>query len=108
MLLSVIVANTVTIVGLWFKMQNRIERLEEKKVEDQRSIDRDCAEMKRQIEAIWDWKDEHEKNANDIREKYNRELSRLEGANLVVNEQFKQIMNILEDIKERISELEKK
>lgn len=78
-------------------MQNKIDRLEDEK-----------SEAKRQIEAIWDWKDEHEKNANDMREKYNRELSRLEGANLVVNEQFKQIMNILEDIKERISELEKK
>lgn len=95
--LSVIIANTIAIVGLWFKMQNKIDRLEDEKIE-----------AKRQIEAIWDWKDEHEKNANDIREKYNRELSRLEGANLVVNEQFKQIMNILEDIKERISELEKK
>lgn len=94
---AIIIANTVTVAGLWFKMQNRIDRLEDEKVE-----------AKRQIEAIWDWKDEHEKNANDIREKYNRELSRLEGANLVVNEQFKQIMNILEDIKERISELEKK
>lgn len=87
-----------TIIALsigWNKIQNKSERLEEKD-----------AEQGRQIEAIWKWKDAHEKEAIISREGLNRDISRLEGANLVVNEQFKQIMSILQDIKERIERLE--
>lgn len=91
---AVIVANTITIASLWFRMQNKIERLEE-----------DRSENKRQIIALWGWKDSHEREASDYKDSNNRELAKLGGQNLVVNEQFKQIMNSLSDIKEEFSDI---
>lgn len=87
----------IGLAGIWFKVQNKVENLE-----------KEDSEQGRQINALWMWKDGHEKEAAQNRESINRELFKLEGANMVVNEQFKQILAMLEDIKERISELEKK
>jgi predicted nuclease with TOPRIM domain len=87
----------ITIVAGWFGMKYGLDRANEK-----------ILEGSRQIEALWSWKDEHEKDSNGIREHLNKDISRLEGAQMVQTEQFKQIMQILEDIKERMGELENK
>lgn len=55
---------------------------------------------------IWRWKNSHEKESTNLREKYQTQLSELKGGQLVVNEQFRQIMMMLEEIKQRITELE--
>lgn len=89
------VGTLVTILGGWFGFKYGLDRVNEKITED-----------KRQIEALWKWINQHEKEANEMRERFNKDISRLEGANLVQTEQFKQILNLLEDIKERLSDLE--
>lgn len=87
----------VTIIAGWFGMKYGLDRANEKIIESNR-----------QIEALWKWKDDHEKDSNGIREHLNKDISRLEGAQMVQTEQFKQIMQMLEDIKERLGELENK
>lgn len=89
------VGTLVTILGGWFGFKYGLDRVNEKITED-----------KRQIEALWKWINQHEKEANEMRERFNKDISRLEGANLVQTEQFKQILNLLEDIKERLNDLE--
>lgn len=59
-----------------------------------------------EVVDFWKWKNTHEREAGNMREKYQNQLSELKGSILVTGEQFKQIMNILEDIKERITALE--
>lgn len=63
-------------------------------------------ELKRNIEAVWKWKDEHERDAANMREKYQVQLSEIKGGQMVVNEQFRQIMNDLREIKERLGKIE--
>lgn len=87
----------VGIVASWFGMKYGLDRANEK-----------IGENVRQIEAIWKWKDDHDKESNLIREKFNRDISELRASHLVATEQFKQIISILEDIKERLGELEDK
>lgn len=74
--------------GVWFRMQYKLERLDEKH-----------SEQARQIDAFWKWKDLHEKDSIRWREEFNKETARLAGANLVFNERLSQIMSILEEIK---------
>ena len=83
------------LAGVWFRTQFKIERLTEKN-----------DEQVRQVEALWKWKDIHEKESTSFREVFNRELSELRGSVLVTNEQFKQIMGMLIDIKDRLARLE--
>lgn len=91
------VSTVLGIVAVWFRNQYKLERLMEK--DD---------EQGRQIEAMWKWKDSHEKDSSTIRENFNKEISELRGSMLVANEQFKQIMTILIEIKDRLSRLEHK
>lgn len=58
------------------------------------------------IDDIWRWKSSHEKDSFATRETLQKELARLEGHNMVTNEQFKQIMAMLTDIKIRMEKLE--
>lgn len=92
-----LLATIVGLMGVWFKFQEKVERLEE-----------DKQETRRQIDAFWKWKDEHEKTAMELREKFNREIAALNASMMVTSEQFKQIVSILNEIKDRIQELEKK
>lgn len=85
------------IVAGWFGMKYGLDRANEK-----------IGENTRQIEAVWTWKDTHDKESNIMREKFNRDISELRASHLVATEQFKQIISILEDIKERLGELEDK
>lgn len=85
----------ITILGGWFGFRYGLDRANEK-----------ITENIRQLEALWKWVNTHEKEANEMRERFNKDISRLEGANLVQTEQFKQILNLLEDIKERLNYLE--
>ena len=87
----------VTIIGGWFAMKFGLDRANEK-----------IQEANRQIEALWKWKEDHAHDSNEMRERFNKDISKLEGAALVANQQFNQIMSMLQDIKERIEELEKK
>lgn len=89
--------SAITVIGGWFAVKYGLDRANEK-----------IAEGNRQVEALWKWKDEHERDSNSIRESLNKDISRLEGSHLVQTEQFKQIMAMLEDIKERLGDLEKK
>jgi seryl-tRNA synthetase len=92
---GVLVTGLAGFVTFWFKMQNKVDNLEAK---DNKQEER--------IEDIIKWSHDHEKDAAKAREEFTKELSKLEGANLVVSEQFKQIMSMLTEIKERISNLE--
>lgn len=92
---SVLLIWIVSLVGMWFRFQNKIERLTD-----------DQDEFKRQIAAFWRWKDEHEKWAASQKESMMKDIARLDASHLVVNEQFKQIMAMLQEIKERIDRLE--
>ena len=87
----------VGLIGIWFKFQNKVENLERK--DD---------EQGKQILDVVKWSHDHEKEASTIREQLNKDIVKLEGSNLVVNEQFKRILEILEDIKERLTKLENK
>lgn len=90
-----LLATIVSLVGMWFKFQNKVERLTETDIEQDR-----------QIKAVWKWKEDLERDMFAVRERYNDRMSRMEGSNLVVVEQFKQIMTVLEDIKDRLEKLE--
>ena len=85
----------VGLIGVWFRNQFKIERLEEKNNENFR-----------QIEAIWKWKEEHSKDSGIIRDDLNKDISEIRGSILVNGEQFKQVLNLLTEIKERLTRLE--
>lgn len=92
-----LIGTIVGLAGMWFKFQNKVDNLE-----------RRDEEQGRQIQNIIDWSHNYEEKAAARRDDINKELAKLEGANLVVNEQFKQIVNMLQEIKERITVLEEK
>ena len=91
-----LLATLAGLAGVWFKVQNKVDNLERKDLE-----------QGRQIEALWKWKDDNEKDASKAREEFSKELFKLEGAHMVTTEQFKQIMQILNEIKDRLSILER-
>lgn len=62
------------------------------------------AELKRNMEAVWKWKDEHERDAANMREKYQTQISEVKGAQMVVGEQFKQVLSVLNEIKDQNKE----
>lgn len=88
-------ATIVSLAGMWFKFQAKVERLEEDKLD-----------LKRQIEGLGKSFDTHEKEAIEMREHFNSQLSEFKGSLLVNGEQFKQILAMLQDIKDRITALE--
>lgn len=87
----------VGLIGMWFKNQAKVERLTEK--DNEQGLE---------IKDFWSWKNKHEKEANDNRERFNSQISELKGSLLVTGEQFKQIMSSLQDLKERMIKLENK
>lgn len=89
----------VTIIGGWFAMKFGLDRANEK-----------IQEVNRQVEALWKWKEKHEEEATNMRERFNKDISKLEGAALVATEQFRQILVMLQEIKERqrLEDLEKR
>lgn len=84
----------ITVIGGWFAMKFGLERVSEK-----------VLESNRQIEALWKWKDEHDREAAGMREKFNKDLSRLEGAQLVQTEQYKNILQLLEQLRDEIRDI---
>lgn len=103
----------IGLVGVWFRSQFKIERLEEKLAEHIIRTDKKHDEFERQKDALWKWIDVHEKDTEATREKIFRELSELKGTQLVTSEQFKQVLGMLQDfkndfteIKNRLSQLE--
>lgn len=95
------------LLGVWFRNQYKIERLEERAIEQTEAIFRTDKEYIRQVEALWKWKDQHERDALDTREKLNKDISELNGKNLVLTEKFTQIMTALIEIKAELIELKK-
>jgi hypothetical protein len=93
------VGTGVAIVGHYFVFNYRLDQLE-KKTDLHDNSDQE------QFKGVWKWKNEHEREAQKNRDELRMGISRLEGANMVVNEQFKQIMNILTEIKNRLTQLE--
>lgn len=96
----------IGLLGVWFRNQFKIERLEEKHDEHVISTEKKHEEYVRQIEAIWRKADESEKEATATREKLNRDIGDLKGTVSVNSEQFRQVINILTEIKERLTRLE--
>lgn len=84
----------ITVIGGWFAMKFGLERVGEK-----------VGEANRQIEALWKWKDEHDREAAGMREKFNKDLSRLEGSQLVQTEQYKNILQLLEKLRDEIRDI---
>jgi len=91
-----LLATIIGLAGMWTKFQGKVERLEE-----------DRTENRRQIDAFWRWKEEHEKLDIDTRENLTRDIARLDAGGLVVNEQLKNIVAILNEIKLQISDFRK-
>ena len=87
----------VTIIGGWFAMKFGLEGVNEK-----------VAESHRKMEALWKWKDEHDREANTMREKFNKDISRLEGGHMVQTEQYKQILQLLEELRDEFKEFREK
>lgn len=87
----------VGFIAMWLKNQHKVERLNEKD-----------SEQDRQHQAMWKWKDLHEKESAQIREQLHREIAELKGSQLVFGEQYKQIIAFLQDLKERMIKLENK
>lgn len=85
------------LIGMWFRNQYKVERLSEKDTEQERKI-----------EVLLKFKDSVPLALADIKEHMTRDISELRGSLLVVNEQFRQIITILSEIKDRLSVLENK
>lgn len=85
--------SAVTVIGGWFAVKFGLERAGEK-----------ISEANRQIEALWKWKDEHDREAAGMREKFNKDLSKLEGSQLVQTEQYKQILQLLEQLRDEFKD----
>ena len=92
----------------WFTLKFQVERLKERDVDQQNLIEERHNEQRIKIDAIVKWSHDHEREAYEQRDKFNKEISRLEGSLLVTTEQFKQVLNRLEEIIERLSRLERK
>lgn len=60
----------------------------------------------KELANVWKWKEMHVKESGEIRERFQTSISELKGSQMVVNEQFKQIMFMLIEIKDRLSALE--
>lgn len=96
------------LIGVWYKFQNKVENLEEARKSDIEKTKDERIEFRRQIEAVWKWKDEHQKEYSSLREDLQAEIAEIRGSTLVINEQFKQILEMLKEIKERLTKLETK
>lgn len=60
----------------------------------------------RDIASLWKWKSTHEKDAVEIRERIQAQISEIKGGQLVVDEKLSQIIAILQEIKDRLTEVE--
>lgn len=89
-----IVVTVSGFIGMWFRVQNKVDNLERKDTEQDDKI-----------KDIVRWSHSHEKEAADQREQINRNIYKIEGALLVTDQQFKQIMDTLKDMKEQINDL---
>lgn len=74
-------ATAATIVGHAFVVNYRVGRSED------------------DMKDIWKWKTSHEKESNELRSRYQDELSKLKGGHDVMTEKIQNIMKILEEIK---------
>lgn len=93
---SNILATIAALATFWIKLSNKVDRQEEI-----------VSELKRQINAVWLWKDDFEKTSAISKEKFFHDIARLDASSLVVNEQLKNIVLILQEIKSEISNLKK-
>ena len=96
----------IGLIGVWYRNSFRIERMEEKYAEHKESDDKKHIELERQKDALWAWIDTHEKDSGNTRETLNKEISEIRGENRVHGEQFKQVLGLLTEIKERLARLE--
>lgn len=94
------------LIGVWFRIQFKIERLEEKHAEHVALDDKKHDELNHQKDALWEWIDTHQKDSGRMREEFQKEISEIRGSQLVNNEQFKQVLGLLTEIKERLTRLE--
>lgn len=97
----------MSVVAGWFGFKYGIDRLNEKFTEHKKDDDDNHSEAKRQLEAIWKWKDEHEKESTKTREHFYTAIAEVKSANLVTETKFLQVLKILEDIKLDIADLKK-
>lgn len=96
----------IAIAGVWFRSQFKIERMEERFAEHVAEDDKRHAELERQKDALWAWIDGHEKDSSKTRELFQKEISEIRGEQKVNIEQFKQVLGLLTEIKERLTRLE--
>lgn len=103
-----LIATISGLVGVWFKFQNKVDNIDNYLREEKVRMKEEHEELMRQINAQWKWKESHEKEAAQIRASLNKDISEIRGGLLVTNEQFKQILEALKEIKERLTKLEEK
>lgn len=60
----------------------------------------------RDIASLWKWKSTHERDSVEIREKIQTQIFEIKGAQRVVDEKLSQIIAILQEIKDRLTEVE--
>lgn len=87
----------IGLIGTLYKSKNDTDNLKKKD-----------EEQDKRINDIIKWSHDHEEKAADQRERMSKDISKVEGSNLVVNTKLDQIMLGIEDIRERVSDLEKK
>lgn len=103
-----IISTAIGLITMWNKFQNKLDNLEQDRIEDLARMNEERQEHRRQMEAMWVWKDGHERSASEQRERYNREIAMLEGKHMAGDERHSQVMSRLDDILSRLSALEKK
>lgn len=61
-----------------------------------------------QLEKLWDWKDEHERDVAKFRLELQKQFGSLEGKVAIHDGNYAQIISILSEIKQEIKELRQK
>lgn len=87
------------VIGHVFVADYRIKR-------NERDTEKALESVSNNIKDFWAWKQSHEKDSSDTREKLLGQISEVKGSQLVQTEQFKQILSALEEIKDRLTNLE--
>jgi len=103
----VLITSIVGFIGVWYRNQFKIERLEEKHSEQHQEKEKEHREIHRQIDAFWRWKDDHVKEDTIKHENANREIGEIRGSLRVTNEQYGHILAVLNELKDRLTSLEK-
>jgi hypothetical protein len=97
------------IMGVWYRNEYRVTRLDEKYADLKEWLEEALSEHKRQVAAIWKWKEDHEKDASNMRLELQKQIGKVESGISLHDNQYQQILNQIESMNtsliEKIEEL---